>query len=158
MAITIAVMASDDVKLRILQHLGKRAAQPQHLPNALDLPADDVAAALESLQGAGLVTKGMAAWYEDASSAIEVVSLTPAGREELARHEPPADAEAEPVEVDRETLLIELEARGFPRQQMELDPSLYGERFYFWPSIGAYSAIQISAATTEQLQRNAAVG
>jgi hypothetical protein len=131
-----------DLELRILRHLGQRADRPDRVHETLGAAPDEVGTALASLQSNGWLSVASAAWYGNAERAIDVVSLTPTGRAELTRRDAPPESDVtEPIEVSREDLLAELEGRGFPRGPMQEDPTLRAERFYFWPSIGAYSMI-----------------
>lgn len=139
----------NDNELRILRHLGSRGARPEDLPDALNLSSDDVSAAVEALQKSGWVTRGAAGWYAETKRPIELLLLLPAGRAELNRREErEAVSSDEPVEVTRDELILELERRGYPREQMQVNPSLRRARFWFWPSIPAYSSIQSRVSST----------
>ena len=139
----------EDNELRILTHLGNRGARPEDLPGALNLSAGEIASAVEALQKQGWVTRGAAGWYAETERATELLLLLPAGTAELNRREEleavPAD---EPVELTRDELILELERRGYPPEQVQLDPSLRRARFWFWPSIPAYSSIQSRVSST----------
>jgi len=138
-----------DVELRILTHLGNRGARPEDLPDALSLSTDEIASAVESLQKQGWVTRGAAGWYAEKERAIELLLLLPAGRSELSRREGlEAVSSDEPVELTRDELILELERRGYSREQLQLDPGLRRARFWFWPSIPAYSSIQSRVSST----------
>lgn len=138
----------EDNELRILTHLGNRGARPEELPDALNLPSAEIASAVEALQKHGWVTRGAAGWYAEKERAIELLLLLPAGRAELNRREGLEAVSDEPIEVTRDELILELERRGYPRQQEQLDPSLRRARFWFWPSIPAYSSIQSRVSST----------
>ena len=139
----------NDNELRILRHLSDRGARPEHLPDALNLSADDVSSGVEALQKQNWVTRGAAGWYGESESPIELLLLLPAGRAELNRREKlEAVSSDEPIEVTREELILELERRGHPGDQMQLDPSLRRARFWFWPSIPAYAGIQSRVSST----------
>ena len=138
----------EDSELRILTHLGNRGARPEDLPDALNLSADEIAPAVEALQKQGWVTRGAAGWYAENERAIELLLLLPAGRAELNRREGLEAVADEPIEVTRDELIAELERQGYPLDQVQLDPSLRRARFWFWPSIPAYSSIQSRVSST----------
>jgi len=139
----------NDNELRILRHLGNRGARPEHLADALNLSAEDTSSAVEAVQKQGWVTRGAAGWYADTENAIEILLLLPAGKTELNRRgEPDVVSSDEPIEVTREELILELELRGYPSEQMQIDPSLRRARFWFWPSIPAYASIQSRVSST----------
>ena len=66
-----------------------------------------------------------------------MISLTPAGREEAERQA--TERGEEPFEMTRNELAAKLRSLGSSDEQIALNPEMRGDRFYFWPSIPAWS-------------------
>jgi DNA-binding MarR family transcriptional regulator len=134
-------MASEQLEERILAYLSSRPGTPEHLEEALGVSTDELDPVLKGLQAKGWVSSSISAWYGDPASAITVITLTPAGRNEAERRETLSARSDEPVLLTRDELVTELRKRfGWTDQQMDLDPSLRGSRFYYYPSISAWLA------------------
>jgi hypothetical protein len=86
----------------------------------------------------GLLQRSVAWYGNDPSSGITVITLTPAGRKQAEREE--KGREEESVVMTRDELAAELRRLGLNDEQIALNPELRGDRFYFWPSIPAWSA------------------
>ena len=68
---------------------------------------------------------------------ITVITLTPEPREGMK-----AESE-EPVLLTRDELVAELRKRfGLTEEQTANNPTLRDDRYYFWPSIGAWTSAQ----------------
>lgn len=68
---------------------------------------------------------------------ITVITLTPERREGMK-----AESE-EPVLLTRDELVAELRKRfGLTEEQTANNPTLRDDRYYFWPSIGAWTSAQ----------------
>ena len=132
---------TEDREGRILAYLSQRAATPEHLEKHLGVSTEELNPLLEEMQAKWWVHPGIAAWFGDPSSAITVLSLAPAGREEAKRRQALSPESIEPVVVTREELIAELQRRGGSDEQAAVDPRLRAERFHFWPSIGAWSEL-----------------
>jgi hypothetical protein len=130
----------EDMEARILERLGQVAGTPEHLASSLGVSVDDLGEPLADLERRDWIYRG-AAWFgNDPTSAIIVIGLRPAGREEVERRASLETAN-EPIVVTRAELAAELKRRfGWTDEQIDLNPHLRGERFHFWPSIGAWSS------------------
>jgi hypothetical protein len=72
------------VEDRILTYLSRRPATPEQLERSLEADAADIRKVVDKLEATGWVTV-MPAWFgSDPASAITVISLTRAGRQEDA--------------------------------------------------------------------------
>lgn len=127
---------------RILTYLGRRPATPEHLERSLEVDAADLREVVDKMEATGWVTV-MPAWFgNDPGSAITVISLTRAGRQEAERRQALAEERDEPVIVSREELAAELRRLGWTDEQIALNPNLRGNRFHYWPSVPAWSVVQ----------------
>ena len=125
---------------RILAYLNRRPARPEHLEALLDLSADEVRQQLDALQRKGWIALSEA-WLgadADPSSAITVVSLTSAGKEEAERRQAMSGHSDEPLIVTRDHLTEHLRRLGMTEEQIASHPYLRGTHFQFWPSISAW--------------------
>lgn len=70
------------------------------------------------------------------------VSLTVAGRQEAESRAAIVAQDDEPMEIGRDELAEELQRRfGWTEQQVAMNPELRADRFRYWPSIGAWTAL-----------------
>jgi DNA-binding MarR family transcriptional regulator len=129
---------------QIFAYLSRRAGTPENLERHLDLSTEELQRALDAMEAEGWINPGIAAWFGDPASAITVMTLTPAGREEAKRREETAtEWSEEPVVLTRDELAAELQRRyRWTDEQIALESTLRYERFHFWPSIGAYTGLQ----------------
>jgi DNA-binding MarR family transcriptional regulator len=130
---------STDVDDQILAYLNQHATNPERLAAYLGTSSSELSEAVDGLQARGWIGVG-AAWFGDPSTATTILSLTPAGRKEAERRE--AMTGDEPVLLSRDELVSELRNRfGWTEDQLALNPHLRGDRFIFWPSVSAWSAV-----------------
>jgi DNA-binding MarR family transcriptional regulator len=135
-------MATEEMQERILNYLSRRPATPEHLAQHLGISSEELRPVLDEMEAKGWVNAGISVWYSDPASAITVVTLLPAGREEAKRRQALSDESNEPVELTRDELVAELQRRyGLSEEQIALEPSLRHTRFEFWPSIGAWAGL-----------------
>jgi DNA-binding MarR family transcriptional regulator len=133
-------MANDELDVRVLKELRKGGRTPENLASRLQRDCDALEPAVRSLEERGWLSRATAGYV--GQEWMEILLLTTAGRKELEWRET-LSGEAgvpEPVEVTRAQLLQELVRRGFPRERLEIEPTLRHDRFYFYPSVPAYAA------------------
>lgn len=131
-------MASEDTEGRILTYLARRAARPEHLEQALGPTSAELSGRhLAEMETKGWLTTGIAAWYGEPSSAITIVSLTPAGRDEAQRREAKL-GELEPIVITRDELLAKLRELGHTEEDIARQAELGHSHYNFWPSISAW--------------------
>jgi DNA-binding MarR family transcriptional regulator len=130
-------MAFVSTEEQILSYLSSRPATPEHLAGHLGISSEDLGAALGALVEKGWINTS-SAWYgNDPSTGITVITLTPERREGMK-----AESE-EPVLLTRDELVAELRKRfGLTEEQTANNPTLRDDRYYFWPSIGAWTSAQ----------------
>jgi DNA-binding MarR family transcriptional regulator len=128
----------------IFAYLSRRAGTPEHLEGQINLSIEELQRALDAMEAEGWINPGIAAWFGDPASAITVITLTPAGREEAKRREGTAtEWSEEPVVLTRDELAAEWQRRyGWTDEQIAHESTLRYERFHFWPSMGAYTGLQ----------------
>ena len=125
---------------RILTELARRTSTPDRLAQALGTSIEDVNATLAEMANKGWVGLGLAWFGNDPSTGTTVVTLRPAGRAEVERLEALTAESDEPILVTRAELVAELQRRtGWTDEQIGLNPTLRGDRFWFYPSIGGWA-------------------
>jgi DNA-binding MarR family transcriptional regulator len=137
-------MSSDQSEDRILTELDRRAAIPEHLEGRLGVSAEEIDRLLDRLEDKAWISRGRVWYGDDPSTGITVISLTPAGRREAERRKLLAEAssEDEPLILTKAELSAELRRRlGWTDEQIALNPTLRGDRFYFWPSLTAWASL-----------------
>jgi DNA-binding MarR family transcriptional regulator len=127
---------------RILAYLSGHAGTPEQLAEHLGISTEELAPILEEMEARGWINAGVAAWYHEPASAITVVALMPAGREEANRRRIlSGESELEVVVVSRDELIAELKRRGWTEERIARDPTLRHQRFHFWPGVCGWAGL-----------------
>jgi len=132
---------NEDLESRLLAELARRASSRDRLANTPGIPADELEGALANLKRQGWLNEGLA-WYgnDPDATGLTILLLTRAGREEAKRRRILTDETEEPHVITRTELVDELKRRfNWTDERIAMSPSLRGERFWYWPSLGAFS-------------------
>ena len=127
---------------RVLEYLARHhSATPAHLASALGMTEADLDPTLQTMGRQGWLYRGWARFAADPDREVTVITLTQEGKQEIARRGLVQDA-PEPIVVTKDELMAELARRGFDTSPLETSVTLlHANRFRFWPSVPAYSAI-----------------
>ena len=133
---------NDSAADRILGYFGRRhAALFDHLSGSLALSPDDVRAGLDELIARGWINEGPGATWQGEEPPT-IYTLTDGGERELDRRDRWL-GETGPVVLTREELFGELRDRfSLSDEQLLQQPTLRGRLFWYFPTVGAWSAIR----------------